>query len=241
MKHKVDIVLRTHNNFALTDNCIRSLIANTTKNLYRLIIVDNGSDAPMRKYLNSLKKSIDNVVLILNSVNYGAVVASNQGMERFLKDNKAKYIMILDNDTEFLKGDCDWLERMLSYFDENTGAVGATSNKVSGYQSLRWAPFELECKFLISFAMIMSRDAILKTGKMDTLFNPGNFEDVDYTLRMREKGFDIKIAKDVFIHHHCHRTFEKITNLEKLIQTNTWKFMTKWGEKTLQNLGLRVV
>lgn len=250
--YDVDILIRGWNNFNLTKLCLHSIIAYTEQPSYQITYVDNGSDD-----IEKLVAQYDMVNYVLLPFNHGSCRAINLGLALALFST-SKYILLLDNDTEIPKGDTGWLQRMVSYFeqDEKIGAVGAVTDYVSGLQNAD-ASLDIfqkswkddngqqglsetpEMPILVSFAMMLRKSAVQEVGFFDETFEPGNCEDYDYTLRLREAGYKCQVANSVWVHHHGSQTFQQF-NFQELLQTNMTKLITKWGVPKLETMGLKV-
>lgn len=234
---KVSIVIPVHNNVKYTKQCIESIRRTTKPGLYELVIVDNGSDEATKKYLSTVDAKI-----ITNEENEGFAKAINKG---FAQCSGTHYFM-LNNDTAVYPG---WLTRMVSAFDDTTGAVGPLSNYVMGKQWVvvgrkEATPEQIhnivsaqnkgqvsEAEFLIGFALMVSKEVVEKVGLLDERFFAGS-DDLDYSLRLRRAGFKLKIVEDVFIYHAGHRTSQNLLNKsdEFFEQANT-AFFEKWSEE----------
>jgi GT2 family glycosyltransferase len=70
-----------------------------------------------------------------------------------------------------------------------------------------------------------------EVGPLDERFGIGMFEDDDYALRLKAKGYRILCAEDVFIHHWGRTSFSKLDQAayQQLFEENRRKFETKWG------------
>jgi len=228
---KVSIIIRCRNNWTLTKKCINSIIDTTEPELYKLVIVNDGSVDDTFNELMKYKNE-SSCIVINHKESKGAVTATNSGLKYVFK-NSTPYIMILDNDTELLKNNTTWLIDMIKYFeeDESTGIVGACSNKVSGLQNVANTHINQEPKYLISFAWLMSFRCAKDVGLWDEQYNPGNFEDIDVSIRVKKLGYRLKIAKDVFIEHYGHQTFQQINDVKSLVEVNKRKGLMKWGER----------
>ncbi len=161
----------------------------------------------------------------------------------------------MDNDTEIPHADRQWLARFMSYLeDEKVGAAGAVSNYVSFYQNVEACPDTFNRAFteengrqgykeppampvLVSFAMMIRKSVFLECGFFDETFEPGNCEDYDYTLRIRQAGYKCVVANSVWIHHRGSSTFRKL-DFASLLETNGRKLIEKWGAETLAEMGL---
>ncbi len=83
---------------------------------------------------------------------------------------------------------------------------------------------------LIGYCMLIKKEVIDKVGLLDEIFTPGNFEDDDYSLRMRKAGYKLMLCKNSFIHHFGSASFEKISKeFSELLIKNRKKFFEKWG------------
>jgi len=83
---------------------------------------------------------------------------------------------------------------------------------------------------------MLRKDAVRRVGFWDERYNPGNYEDTDYAMQLRRAGYDIRVARSVYIHHHGHKTFSD--KLKNLLQENHIKFVQKWGPGALVDAGM---
>lgn len=243
----VSIIVRGKNGHGLTNQCLVSIMENTPVGSYRLIVVDDGSDPAYTFPCD---------IAIRSTVSRGAVTATNLGLGVALQQADAPYILVLDNDTEIPYGDSTWLDRFVAELEENpkTGAIGATTNFAKGHQhalavpqtyTADWSDDKTktggmkanpEVAEFVSFAVLMRRDAVARVGFWDEQYNPGNFEDTDYAVQLRLSGWEVRVARSVYIHHRGHSTFGP--DLASLLQVNGLKFVQKWGPGHLWDLGL---
>lgn len=233
---KVSIVIPVLDNVQYTKRCIESIRRSADPSKYELIIIDNGSNKETKKYLNSLTK----VRVIVNEENIGFSRAINQGIDNSVGD----YIYMLNNDTVVYP---HWLERMVAAFNENVGAVGPVSNYVMGKQRVRVGrksatPEQInnivsqtkgttEAEFLVGFAMMISKEALQKVGKLDARFFAGS-EDLDYSLRLRLAGYKLKIVENVFVYHAGSRTSKALLGKsDKFFEEGNTQFFEKWSKE----------
>jgi GT2 family glycosyltransferase len=164
--------------------------------------------------------------------------------------------MVLDNDTEIPEGDFGWLERFVGELEEggpSTGCVGATTNFANPPQHILTSPTTYTAAWsdeksgrvglhenpaapwFISFAVLFKKDVMKALGPWDDRYNPGNWEDTDYSMSMRCAGYEIRVARSVYIHHKGHTTFG--TGLKRLLEDNAVRFQQKWGVGRLWDMG----
>lgn len=238
---RVSIIVRCKGHPELTTACLESIRANT-EHPYEIILCDDGSQwgeqpAHLADYYVYSKES------------HGAVTATNNGLV-IAADLPGDYVMVMDNDTEVPKGDSGWLGRMIAEMSEepDTAAIGATSGSVSGAQHVLLCPQTYTGDFdsgqkanppvpaFVSFCVLLAKAAVRQVGPWDEQYNPGNFEDTDYALQLRARGYSIRVARSVYIHHRCHSTFGE--KMGELMATNQQKFADKWGVGRLFDMNL---
>jgi len=241
------IIIVTYNNVILTEQCITSIYKNTAYPDFELIIVDNASTDGTRDYLDRLVNERENVKVILNENNKGFAGGNNQGIQAA----KGDYIVLLNNDTIVTPG---WLGKLISILEKNktAGMLGPTTNyscneamiKVD-YKSIeemeRFAGgyaagnegVHFEVDMLAMFCVIMRRRTIEEVGLLDDRFGTGMFEDDDYAMRVKERGYKILCTREVYIHHYGKASFKQISEDKyfKLFDENRKKFEKKWSKK----------
>jgi hypothetical protein len=82
---------------------------------------------------------------------------------------------------------------------------------------------------VIGFCLCISRNVIDEVGGIDTRYPIGNFEDDDFSLRVRAAGYEIVVCEDSFIHHFGNASF-KANNVDYGSQLEqNWKiFAQRW-------------
>jgi O-antigen biosynthesis protein len=241
--YDVDILVRGWRHLELTAHLLQSIRDNTPVVKYHVTYVDNGSEH--RGDLRDLQEEFPDMTVVCLPFNHGSVRAINVGLSLALLSD-APYILLLDNDTTIPGGDNTWLERFIAYFDDpRVGAVGACSSYVSGHQQAESIPPRFhgdaatELPVLVSFALLLRKTAVEQVEYFDELYEPGNYEDMDYSLQLREAGWKCVIADSVYIQHVGSQTFGSM-GFQGLLDANRHKFIEKWGSQRLESLGVRV-
>lgn len=240
-RKKTSIIVLTYNNLEYNKLCINSIRNYTRPETYELIIVDNASTDGTLEWL----KEQNDIKLIVNSINEGFPKGCNQGIAIAEENND---ILLLNNDTIVMPNWLDNLQTAL-HSSDTVGAVGAITNSCSNYQaiSLPYDNFDEVLAFatnhnhsnsdlweerlrLVGFCMLIKGDAIQKIGLLDERFTPGNFEDDDYSIRIRQQGLRLLLCKDTFIYHFGSMSFSKEANkYNDVLIRNKAKFHEKWG------------
>jgi GT2 family glycosyltransferase len=235
-----DIAIPVWNKKELTERCVSSIRANTDAP-YRIVLIDNGSQEPTRKYLESVSSQYpDTVKLIVNKVNLGNTAAGVQGM----KYSDADYACILDNDTIVCKG---WLSEMIkiAQSSDKIGIVNPNSNSFGLHKSegMSLESFSIdllkenagrsvEIGAAVGFCYLVKRKVINEIGCWDERFSPGYFEDTEYSMRAKKYGYKSVIAQGAYVFHDEHASFkskEQKKRFEKLFNESREKFYALYG------------
>jgi GT2 family glycosyltransferase len=242
---RVSIVVITRDNLVFSKLCLESVLANTDYPDYELIVVDNGSGEELLSYLNRLTGHFPSIRLVRNETNRGFAAANNQGLalatgERFV---------LLNNDTIVPRG---WLTRLVRHLDDpRVGAVGPVTNRVGNEAQIEtcyhtFAEFErfareyteahagehFEIPVLVMFCLAMRRETHRRVGPLDEQFQIGMFEDDDYAVRLRSRGYHLVCAEDTFVHHFGGVSLGSLmtsSQLQELLNANRERFRRKWG------------
>jgi GT2 family glycosyltransferase/tetratricopeptide (TPR) repeat protein/SAM-dependent methyltransferase len=131
------------------------------------------------------------------------------------------------------------------------GLVGPLTNCASGYQEIAasytdlamldgfaWEHAKqydgqlLEVDRLIGFCLLIRREVLEQVGLLDERFGIGNYEDDDYCRRARDRGWRLVVARDAFIHHFGHKTFDGAgVDLNSLLVRNRQVYDDKWAHE----------
>ncbi|MEC0171901.1 glycosyltransferase [Paenibacillus graminis] len=237
---KTSIIILTYNKLEYTVQCIESIRKYTKNESYEIIVVDNNSEDGTVKWLQEQ----NDIITILNKENLGFPGGCNAG----IKLASGSEILLLNNDTIVTR---NWLSNMLKalYSEESIGAVGCTTNNCSYRQQIPVSYSSIEsmhdfakehnhsnAKFwnerlkLVGFCMLIKKKVVEEIGLLDERFFPGNYEDDDYSLRIRKAGYKLLLCKDTFIHHFGSVSFsDDINKFQDLMSSNAKKYEKKWG------------
>lgn len=252
----VDIIICVYNALDDVRRCPESVVRHTAVP-YRLIIVDDGSDAETAAYLQHFTKVHEHVLLLRNHEPSGYTKAANQGLRAAI----GAEIVLLNSDTIVTRR---WLEHLLAclHSDSNIGIAGPLSNAAS-YQSVPerydpggdWALNPVppgwnidqiaaavtqiatftfpRVPFVNGFCLAIKRAVIEAIGYFDEeRFPEGYGEENDFCLRAADAGFALAIADQAYVYHAKSRSFTHARR-RALGKSGRAKLLDKYGSERL--------
>ncbi|EQB88386.1 GT2 family glycosyltransferase [Clostridium punense] len=224
MNKKVAIILLNYCGVEDTLECVKSLEAIDYKN-YEIIIVDNNS--PDNSY-EVLKQSIgDKHTLIKAESNGGFAKGNNIGIDYALKSG-CDYVLLLNNDTIVEK---DFLGHMVNCYESNPN-IGIVGCKIPYYNKKDYIWFaggeinynrfygshygegqldkeafnkEKKVTFTTGCVMLIGVEVIKTVGMLPEEYFM-YFEDVDYCVKVLEKGYNIYYCPKAIVYHKVSAT-----------------------------------
>jgi GT2 family glycosyltransferase len=244
-ERKASVILVTHNGLPYTKMCLNTLLGEDWHCDDELIIVDNASSDGTPEYLHELGRRNSSVQIICNSHNRGFAAANNQAFAKAT----AQTIILLNPDTLVLPG---WRNGLLHWLEDiSVGMVGAVTNRTCNeaqidapyrtYGELKQFALEYTRKhasvaqpvsMLALFCAAFRRETLERIGPLDERFEIGMFEDDDYSRRLREAGYKLLCAENVFVHHFGQGSFGELCVdkvYDRILETNRKRFEEKWG------------
>ncbi len=237
MNSGASVIIVTFNSSSTIADCLGSVV-NTLRPQDEVLVIDNDSQDNTLEIIEQLNLSPEKVKVLPQSKNYGFSRGCNIGIENSSKE----FVILLNPDTNVFG---DWIARLTGHFQyyENTGAVGPLSNATIPVQhistyfheyglynaheimarlSQNYGKRSIPAKLLIGFCMALRRDLLERFGGLDEDIFLGD-DDTEISWRLREKGYLLRIAWDVYVDHFNHVSFNTLENSEtdKIVQEGT--------------------
>lgn len=222
----LSVIIVNYNTGRFLEECLESVVRTTgglkSPNV-EVVVVDNASNDNSTDFLKRQKLN-KNVVLVENRENVGFAKATNQG----LKKSKGKYKLLLNPDTEVLKGA---ISALLSFVKttEDVGIVaprllnpdGSSQPSVIPFPSFLGAIREfwfnqknyyskylpqtdmsIEVDSVVGAAFLITPTALQKVGLLEERYFM-YFEDLDYCRRIRNAGLKVYYLPSAkVVHYH---------------------------------------
>ena len=193
------ILIPTYRNVQLLQHCLYSLLINT-EFPYKIVVLNNDPNPGITAQIEDFVASVPfpNIKVRNLGGNKGWMGAINAGME----DVDTPLVCMLNDDVVFIPGQREFWRKLAKPFGDNqTAAVGPSSNYVMGSQSIFFSnlPPAFQAKFLIGFCMVLRTDRFREVGLLDENL-PGG-DDLDLSIRLRQKGYDMICLREAYLHH----------------------------------------
>ena len=231
------VIVPCVNGLRWTRECLQAL-ARHTRSPYEIIVVDNASTDGTGAWARR-----EGARVIRNRRNEGFAKAINQGSAVA----RGRWLVWLNNDVVVTRG---WIERLIACAERSPriGAVGPCTDLTVGPQLVGAPQFKDAAQlsvfseawalqnagqvrtvgWLTGFCFLVKREAFERVGLLDERFGLGTYEEFDYCLRLRQAGYELALARDVFVRHHGHKSFGGFEAMAAQARLNKDIFLEKW-------------
>lgn len=132
----VVVITVTYNRTRTLSKCLNALLAQT-RNVDRILVVDNHSNEEESEKLRELTNQFENVELLVLAENLGGAGGFEAGMKKALENWNPDWYWLMDDDA-YPRGNC--LETLLEYAEKLPGA-GALCPSIYGIDSKKYQLF----------------------------------------------------------------------------------------------------
>jgi GT2 family glycosyltransferase len=251
---RVTLIIPTRNGADLVRRCVESIAAKTSYPSYEILLVDNESDEPDSiSYFRALESSATvRLLRFEGAFNYAAI--NNFAARQASGD----VMVLLNNDTEVIDG--EWLSEMVGHaMRPGIGAVGAkllypdgTIQHAGIVMGLHGTVGHLQqrmpeestgyCGCLVvtrevtavtGACLLVRRSVYEEVGGLDEKDFPVTFNDIDFCLKLRSRGYRNIWTPHALLYHHEGATRGPDDSPEKAARFSAeWACMrAKWGRQ----------
>ena len=250
----VSIIIPNKDHVDDLSRCVESIINLSTYDNYEIVIVENNSEtAEIRTYYEEISRHPRvQVVEYKGDFNYSKI--NNFGVQYA----KGEYLLLLNNDTEVINP--DWMEELLMYaMRKDVGVVGAKlyypdktiqhagiviglgAHRTAGHTHYRIPEANVGYMGRLCYAqdvtavtgacMMVSKALYEELGGLDESFTVA-LNDVDFCLRVREKGFLNIFTPFAELYHYESKSRGSDKKDERALryQQESDRFRVKWAD-----------
>ena len=253
----IDIIIPTFNQEFYTIQCLKS-VRRFTSHPYRIVWVDNGSTYESRKsVLNELKDH--NYLTIWLPERVGFIKAVNIALKQCFHT----YVVILNNDTEVTENWLDLLLSPFLNSDSIAASGPLTTRNTSHQDIEQMKSFlpelltisnehlinihylqkklvelfgttrHVNMDRLAFFCTAFRRTVFEEIGLLDERFKEGYSDDMDFSMRMRQKGYELVLVPAAYVEHYHQKTFLNIYTKKEasdMLHQNRRVLNEKWQQ-----------
>jgi len=237
IKHHVEITIITVNfNTSEFIKLMLFALKALTKNQFKVIICDNGSNANQLLTLIKTVQQYDNIELLFRQQSTSGSIAHAEALDILIKKVQTKYTVIMDSDCTFLLN--YWDEFLIKQINETTKIIGSSSPLKRKGKRIGGGDFPLP--FAVFFETCIYK-------KLNISCMPGDFsKGQDTCWEWRSKFTNNGYKGKVFITHNTrdfkYGPFEDLTGIEEyylkpemLIASHFGRGATGGGAKYFKN------
>jgi N-acetylglucosaminyl-diphospho-decaprenol L-rhamnosyltransferase len=240
----VEVSLVNTNNRDLLRACLASLPAAAGGLNWHATVVDNASDDGSPQLV---RRQFPWARLIKNSQCIGFSANHNQVIEEVLRKDSARYVLVLNEDTELQP---ESLHELVSFADreDRIGAAGPRLIEQDGQQQASFFPFPSvwgqfwsalrpgrdlrqvsDRGWLNGSCLLIRTDALRQVGALDERFFIF-FEDTDFGLRLHRAGWRSAVCALSRVVHHGHQSVSQAsvgTHMERQMLRSRYLYFRK--------------
>jgi len=254
----VSIIIPTKDQVNLLKKCIYSILNKTDYPNYEIIIVNHESmQEETYKFFKEISRLYDNIKILWFSGEFNFSLINNFASHYA----KGDLLLFLNNDTEVINP--DWLREMVShairpeigcvgaklYYPDGTiqhagvilglGGIAGHSHKHFSYKDpgyFRRLHLIQNLSAVTAACLMVKKDVFFEVGGFDANLKVA-FNDVDFCLKVREKGYrNLWTPYAELIHHESKsRGYEDTPEKQKRFRKEIEYMKKKWGDLLLRD------
>lgn len=237
---KVTILIPVFNQYAYTKDLVYSILKETKKINYEIIIADDNSNDETKNIENNIK----NIKVLRNSTNKGFLRNAKTAVDMA----NGEYIMLLNNDMIVTP---NWLNSLLEVVEKNPdiGIAGSTvlypdatvqeqgsvihedcsSGWINHLQKFTPSANLKDVDYCSGCSILFKKEVWNKAGGFDERFAPAYYEDVDFCFSVKYKlGLRVVNVSNSTVFHFLSKTY-KNSNISLSLR-NRKIFQEKWHD-----------
>ena len=251
---RIAIIIPVHNRRQITLNCIKQLYEIIGKDImYCIIIIDDGSTDGTSE---AIKKKYSEVIILKGDGNLWWAGGVNKGLKYIENNVTCDYILLLNDDTLFLKDTLGKLVEVIIahdartvccsvVIDEESGRIYNAGQKITGFlQELKPLykgehPSDhydeiIECDSVGTRFILMPKRIIGDIGFFDQDKFPHGYSDFEYFLRAKKKGYKVLVITNSRVYTKQNRNYIN----HRLVDCSSSEYLNSFLDIKYNNLKL---
>jgi|GEM_PF-3249059 len=244
---RISLIIPTRDHAAILENCLSGILERTDYPDLEIVVVDNGSVKPETARLYDRLSTDPRVLIIRRPGKFNHSWLVNQGVA----SATGRVLLLLNNDIEILHA--DWIRALLEQVQRpEVGAVGAKllypggliqhAGIVLGLGGVAGNAFCLcpdapprpssyahavrEVSAVTGACLMVRREVWDLVGGFDENFLPIAFNDVDFCLRLHDKGFSVLYTPHANLMH-----YESFSRGKELDSAEVERMKHRWADR----------
>jgi glycosyltransferase involved in cell wall biosynthesis len=230
----ISVIIPIYNAEKTLEKCLHAIFNSRYQN-FEVLVVDDGSKDNSLKIANSFPCNI-----LKLKHNQGASVARNWGA----KNTKGDILLFIDSDI-VIKSDTltQFVDSLKSYpavfgiYSQKPGVDGLLSLYQNFYAHKSIKETKELTSMFYSYCAAIKKEIFDKVGGFDESWVRATFEDVEFGIRVTEKGHQIYLNKDIRVIHYNNYTIRGFIKNYFYKSLDLSKFMFGKKRLTLNNEG----
>jgi glycosyltransferase involved in cell wall biosynthesis len=242
----VVVIIPVHNNWAMTEACLRSLVIFPSQVPIRLLVVDDASSDETPERL----AGIEGLEVLTLKENVGFLRAVHAG----ISSTTEELIVLLNNDTIVTEG---WLDALVATMTEqpSVGIAGSILLYINGllqeagsvifsdgtgvnvgkgdFAHRDWYQTPHDVDYCSGASIMIRRSVWDATGGFDLAYAPAYYEETDLSFAARRAGYRVVLQPQSRIFHVEGGTYgtDESPRKRELMDRNRTYFTTKWASE----------
>ena len=220
----ISVQISTYNRANTLKEVLISLNNQTIdKNLYEVIVINDGSTDDTQKVVNKLINKVSYNLILINQEHKGLPFARNNG----ILNTKRKYVLFIDDD---VLADKDLIINHLKTYEkygENIVVRGWVNHikELKIPEKPRFNIADFSTSFFWTSNVSVKREYIIKAGLFCEKFYKYGWEDIEIGYKLRKLGLKLIINNQAIGYHYKPNTIN-ISNIDNILKIEEYKALS---------------
>ncbi len=210
------------------ERCLNSIQRWLGPRRAEVIAVDNGFEGECAHYVDELAQGQPQV-RVFHADHF---LGSAAGRNVCLRQARGRYVLLMDTSVE-VTGDI--FSRLRPLLDDSTvGVVGRWGVVTHDIRNFEEAQASGDVDAVEGYLLAFRREILREIGLLDEKFRFYRHLDLDFSFRVRSRGYRALVDTELPLSRHEHVEWERTPpeERERLSKRNFYRFLHRWGNRT---------